>query len=62
MKIIRIPTFWTAEQADTIYEFLGELRATVWQEYHEDIEPLYDEGRNQTLENTDIGLDDDVKF
>jgi len=62
MKIIRIPTFWTAEQADTIYEFLGELRTAVWHEYHEDIEPLYDEGRNQTLENTDIGLDDDVKF
>jgi len=62
MKIIRIPTFWTAKQADTIHEFLGELRAAVWQEYHEEIEPLYDEGRNQTLENTDIGLDDDVKF
>lgn len=62
MKIIRIPTFWTAEQADTIHEFLGELRAAVWQEYHEDIQQLYDDVREQAQEHTDNDFDDDITF
>jgi len=62
MKIIRIPTFWTAEQADTIYEFLGELRTAIWQEYHEDIQHLYDDMRDQTQEHTDNDFDDDIPF
>jgi len=62
MKIIRIPTFWTAEQADTIYEFLGELRTAVWQEYYEDIDQLYDEVRKQAQEHIDNDVDDDVEF
>jgi len=62
MKIIRIPTFWTAEQADTIHEFLGELRAAVWQAYHEDIQQLYDDMANHVQENTDKDFDDEIKF
>ena len=44
------------------HEFLGELRAAVWQEYHEDIQHLYDEMRDQAQEHTDNDFDDDVKF
>jgi len=62
MKIIRIPTFWTAEQADTIHEFLGELQAAVWQEYHDDIQHLYDEMRDQDQEHSGNDFDDDVEF
>ncbi len=62
MKIIRISTFWTPEQADTIHEFLGELRAAVWQEYHEDIQQLHNEVRDQAREHTDKDVDDDVTF
>jgi hypothetical protein len=62
MKIIRIPTYWTAEQADTIHEFLGELRAAVWQEYHEDIKQLYQDVHKQAQEHIDNDFDGDVKF
>jgi len=62
MKVIRIPTFWTAEQADTIHEFLGELRAAVWQEYQEDIQAMYDDIAAQARENADKNFDDDIKF
>jgi hypothetical protein len=62
MKIIRIPTFWTAEQANTIHEFLGELRAAVWQEYHEDIEQLYEDVLDQNRKHIGNDFDDDVKF
>ncbi len=60
MKIIRIPTFWTAEQADTIHEFLGELRAAVWHEYHEDIQQLHDEVHEH--EQAQECIDDDLTF
>lgn len=62
MKVIRIPTFWTAEQADTIHEFLGELRTAVWQAYHEDIQSMYDDIAAQAQENTNKDFDDEIKF
>ncbi len=62
MKIIRIPTFWTAEQADTIQEFLGELRAAVWQEYGEDIYKIYDDMATEAQQSIENDLDDDSTF
>jgi len=63
MKILRIPTFWTAEQADTIHEFLGELQAAVWQEYHEDIQRMYEEIKdNQTSMGEADDFYDEVDF
>jgi len=62
MKILRVPTFWTAEQADTIHEFLGELQAAVWQEYHEDILRMHEEVRDQVTESNADKFDDEIKF
>lgn len=62
MKILRIPTFWTAEQAATIHEFLGELQAAVWQEYHEDIQKMYQEIKEQSHRDHIETIDDDVEF
>ncbi len=47
MQILKIPTYWTAEQADCIYEFLGDLRAAIWEQYDGEIDRLYDELREQ---------------
>ena len=63
MKVLNIPTFWTAAQADTIHEFLGELQAAVWQAYHEDIQRMYKDIRDdQTSTNVDRDFDDDIDF
>lgn len=62
MKILRIPTFWTAEQADTIYSFLGDLQAAVWQEYHEEIRQMYDEVKEQAKSNANENWEDDIEF
>ncbi len=63
MKVLRIPTFWTAEQADTIHEFLGELQAAVWQECHDDIQRMHEEVRkNKTHVSDNDDFDDEVEF
>jgi len=60
MKILNILTFWTAKQAGTIHEFLGELEAAVWQAYHENIQQMHKTIRdNQASMNVDC---DDIDF
>lgn len=59
MKILRIPTSWTTEQADTIQEFLGEIRAAVWQEYGKDIYKIYDDMAHKAQQSIDTDLDED---
>ncbi len=33
MKITRLPTYWTAEQAHTVIEFLEVLREQLWENH-----------------------------
>ena len=37
MKLLRITTHWSAEEAECIYQLLGELKDAIWQSYGEDI-------------------------
>lgn len=37
MKILKITTYWTAEEADCVYELLGTLKSAIWQAYGDDI-------------------------
>jgi len=62
LKILRIPSYWTAEQADTIHEFLGELQAAVWQAYHADIQQMYDEIKTQSQTDSHDYFDDEIDF
>ena len=41
MKILRIPTYWTPEEADCVYQLLDELRAAVWNSYGEEITAMH---------------------
>ncbi len=41
MKILRIPAWWTPEEADCTYQFLDELRASVWQNYGDEISAMH---------------------
>jgi hemerythrin superfamily protein len=37
MKILRITTHWSAEEAEYIYQLLDEFKDVLWQSYGEDI-------------------------
>lgn len=45
MKTLKITTYWTAEQADCIYQFLGDLRTVLWDHYGDEIAEMYEEIR-----------------
>jgi hypothetical protein len=37
MKILKITTHWSAEEAEGIYQLLDEFKDAIWQSYGEDI-------------------------
>jgi len=37
MKILRITTHWSAEEAECVYQLLDEFKEAIWQSYGEDI-------------------------
>ncbi|PIE43227.1 MAG: hypothetical protein CSA50_06550 [Gammaproteobacteria bacterium] len=41
MKILRIPTWWTPEEADCVHQLLDELRAAVWQSDGDEITAMH---------------------
>lgn len=49
MKITRLTTHWTADEADTVMAFLDELRDTLWECYGEQIIDM----RRNALTNTE---------
>jgi hypothetical protein len=62
MKILKIPTYWQAEEADAIYQFTGELQAAIWQAYGKDIQLMYEEIKNERREMKDSEFDDEIDF
>ena len=41
MKILKMTTHWTTEEANCIDQFLDEFRCAIWESYGNDIEELY---------------------
>lgn len=41
MKILKITTHWTPEEADAIYQFLDNYKEALWQSYGEDIVQMH---------------------
>lgn len=50
MKILKLPTYWTAEEADTIYNLLDDLKTIVWDHYGDEIQQMYQEIREEQLQ------------
>ncbi len=56
---------WTAGEALTIFEFLGELREVIWSTYEEELIEIY---QSQDMQNPNYQLpfdpdfDDDIPF
>jgi len=42
MKTLKITTYWTADQADCVYQLLGELRSELWEHYGDEIVKMYE--------------------
>ena len=63
MKILKIPTYWTVEQADSIYQFLDELKAVLWQTYGGELQDMYAETHQTQIENEQGNeFDDEFPF
>jgi len=50
MRILKMTTHWTAEEADCIYRLLEELQSIVWENYGDDITKMYQLMRDEQLE------------
>ena len=47
MKILKMTTHWTTEEADCLYRLLDELQSAIWEQYGKDIEQLYEAHREE---------------
>ena len=53
MRTLRITTHWTAEQADCIYQLLGDVRSVLWDHYGDEITQLYEQIRAEQQQYED---------
>lgn len=49
MKILKLTTHWTTEEADCIYQLLDEFQCAIWDSYGDDIELMYQAQREEQL-------------
>ena len=67
MKILKITTHWTPEQAAGIYEFLDDFKEVLWQSYGEDIVQMYkatydEQQADYQVDDEATILDDEIPF
>lgn len=63
MKILKMTTHWTPEEADAIYRFLDDYKETLWQSYGEDIVQMYKTTHDQQqTDHREIAFDDEIPF
>lgn len=66
MKITRLTTYWTADEADTVVAFLDELRDILWECYGEQITDMRRNALTRTERDTSqaelLFDDDDIDF
>ncbi|MDY6892039.1 MAG: hypothetical protein SVU24_10720 [Pseudomonadota bacterium] len=58
MPTLRIPEYWSAQQALAVYEFVDELRELIWSAYGMEIQAQLQ--AEQVTEEE--GFDDDLNF
>jgi hypothetical protein len=69
MKTIKIPTCWTAEQADSVYRFMQAIQENIWRTYNNELQEHYrkingiktSNFTDEAKEDSDI-FDDDMPF
>lgn len=50
MKILKMTTHWTAEEADCMFRLLDEFQSAIWESYGYEIERLYQTEREEQLQ------------
>ncbi len=53
MKILKITTHWTAEEADCIYQLLDDMKVAIWECYGEEIIEMHKALRDEQLNDED---------
>jgi len=65
MKITRLTTYWTVDEADVVLSLLDELRDRLWDTYGDQIIALRRNATSRCDCNTDqaeLPFDDDIAF
>lgn len=62
MKILKITTYWSPEEADCIYQLLDELKEVIWAAYGEDILKMHQEIRDEKTEAQSEDFNDEIQF
>jgi len=63
MRMLKITTQWTPEEADCIYQFLDDFKEALWQCYGEDIVQMYKTIQDeQQAGNEERTFDDEPPF
>ena len=47
MKVLKITTHWTAEEAACVYEALDTFKTAIWESYGNDITKMYTDIANE---------------
>jgi len=50
MKILKMTTHWTPEEADCMFRLLDEFQSAIWESYGDEIERLYQTEREEQLQ------------
>jgi hypothetical protein len=63
MKILKITTHWTAEEADRVYALLDQFKSAIWQAYGEDIVKMHrDIANEQKYKKEGDEFNDELEF
>jgi hypothetical protein len=65
MKITRLTTYWTVEEADMAMALLDELRDRLWDTYGDQIIELRRDARlpsDAAVDQTELPFDDNIDF
>ena len=65
MKITRLATYWTVDEADRVISLLDELRDSLWETYGDQIIELRRTAManvESNIEQAELPFDDDINF
>jgi len=65
MKMTRLTTYWSIDEAATVIDFLDILRDALWETYGEKITEMHHEACDNRIQDTnqcELGFDDDIPF
>lgn len=63
MRILKITTHWTTEEAACLYDLLAELQAIIWEHYGDDITQMHHQMTDEPQElDGEETLNDEIPF